>query len=206
MTKTFLLSAMLAVLFAAPAFAQCNPSTSDTPCIGQLCEAKGTTVMDRGGQDIIACLPRGDLPAGAQDTRPLFWKAASVDSDLSCPAGQVLQRIVNGKPDCVNNKTSQGFLVAIKDLTYYHPGCYEGNSHIEGPSDAQWAVLNAMMAQKYEANKTNKDMYLGDSDSVGRFTWTAHCISACARFCRVKGFTGGNITEENASSVQCDCF
>jgi len=111
----FSLMAFLGILFLIPL-----PSLAQTPCdprqescIGKPCIGMGATIIDKGGQNIIACLPRGDLKAGSPDQRPLYWKQSSID-DVDCGEGQTLRGISsNGTPVCVPASSGSGAVFSM---------------------------------------------------------------------------------------------
>ena len=107
----FGLMILLSVFFiphASLAQAPCDPGQE--VCIGKPCISKGATVMDKDRQNIIACLPRGNLTAGSKDQRPLYWKQSSIDG-IDCGEGRTLRGISsNGAPVCVSlSNTPAGF-------------------------------------------------------------------------------------------------
>ncbi len=95
--RTFALSLFilfLTSLFFSATAAPCEPE-GGVACLGKECAVIGTTKLDFGQKNIIACL--------YNDAWEKKWKSTSISDEIfTCPPGQMLVKVEDGSPVCGN--------------------------------------------------------------------------------------------------------
>lgn len=104
------------LLHSTPSFAApCDPTGA--VCMGQECDRIGTTTMDFGKSNVIACV---------NTSLGMRWARMTTDN-IYCPAGSVMKGLDKGFPSCeaVPNCTASGSVLTFNGSTF---SCTTGGS------------------------------------------------------------------------------
>jgi|GEM_PF-4952502 len=164
----------------SPAFAACDPEVDSKTCLGEDCATLGATKLDYKKDNIIACLYKDS----SQTSK--VWKSTSItEESFTCPAGQVLMKVLKGKPVCGVIKTRQAECSGVWTGTYNDMACTAtcNNDEMVTGGGYDWDVIFSRSGRDahIEGNGYRCLINIEDCGPTGLVNCYARCYAICAK-------------------------